>query len=1256
MGVLAEHGRLALGAWSPGGSGAGFLATGTYSGTVDSSFSSSPVLELLSVDVQRSRLTTAAQFPTSDKFCSLHWGNPSRPHPAGLIAAGLADATVRVWDAASILRNPKPSDENHALVFSSDSNHHTANVKAIAFNPSVQHLLASGHSDGQILVWDLSNPAAVSPRHPANKPNPNTSSNDQVTALAWNQKVHNILSTSTTAGVMNVWDLKQSRQVISIRNPRGRLRCSSVAWHPDVATQIIITCDEDDQTGAVLWDLRNATAPVNTFSHHSPKGVVSASWSTHDTDLLLTSSKDMRTVVISVSSGDVVVDSPQAADWNFDVKWSPRVPGLYLASSLEGRLSVNSILVASSSPTVSSETANVLAESFGETPGEFQSGMATQSPRTTDSQRVVYNVRRPPKWMERPASVSFAFGGLVASVSTKQSVTVSIDITERGIPKAPNPLTKLDPILMDVKSEDPSPAIDWCKKQSEASTSQKDKMAWDILSILFQKDSRRKVVEYLGFKPSPRTIDGSDVSSIYGLLRSNPIAVPTKSLLPPSDVLESTRSLEENNEPEINGGTTKLEGPAPWELPEDGDGQALTKRSVLDHDDTEPSNVDNGKLESNDIICAGNGFDIAGKSKEDVDDVIRKLIVVGDFRNAVAVCLRVGRTADALLLSSAGGADLWHETQASYLATADLPFSMKAIGAVLGDQDSLDAHVSRLIDSGEVSWKEALAILLTYSACDKLSTACSQLGNQLSSKGNETGSVVCFLCAYDTDRIAASWMNLNLGKHKSTSGMLENRLRLLGDLVQRVRTITAAVLLAQGEREIGTVRALDNTSGSILCEFGALMVLQGEYALAVTYLGNLDKTHSCMYGTAEDLHAKASEFVTNLDPGLSASQESGQIAGDNPVVSQFNYYDGTSAASNQNNWMPVSQQAALPPPPPQMSTGYIQPPNLINTPTIPRSPYVSSHPTSASAVPQDNGSSAPLHSAPVVPPVPSISSHQVPAPSIAYATSSSAYATSSSAYATPSFQAPLTSGQQVNAGAGYPAPPPPTMFPNYSSINGNDGSRIPAPGIDHAYGTQVAPVAPSTGVGTMSTALPPPPPPSGEETALPKSYHLKAKQGSGAYLPPSSEVAVLKSREARETTGGMSKRTNSGTSLSSSGSDIALLDKIDVSKFGATETAIAQALRKIQANALGLNQSSMYRRKMDDINKRLGRLVADLGAGVIEMEIIKLLSDISKSAENGNYPEANAGVATLFKRFWAPNRRHWIQGLKWLFDCVQTGR
>jgi len=60
-----------------------------------------------------------------------------------------------------------------------------------------------------------------------------------------------------------------------------------------------------------------------------------------------------------------------------------------------------------------------------------------------------------------------------------------------------------------------------------------------------------------------------------------------------------------------------------------------------------------------------NGKNSSGMSVA-THDVIRKALLVGDFEAAVECCFRTGNLADALVLASCGGADLWTKTQARY--------------------------------------------------------------------------------------------------------------------------------------------------------------------------------------------------------------------------------------------------------------------------------------------------------------------------------------------------------------------------------------------------------------------------------------------------------------------------------------------------------------------------------------------------------------------------------------------------------------
>ena len=47
------------------------------------------------------------------------------------------------------------------------------------------------------------------------------------------------------------------------------MHCSGLAWHPDIATQLVL-CSEDDRLPVIqLWDLRFASLPLKVLESHS---------------------------------------------------------------------------------------------------------------------------------------------------------------------------------------------------------------------------------------------------------------------------------------------------------------------------------------------------------------------------------------------------------------------------------------------------------------------------------------------------------------------------------------------------------------------------------------------------------------------------------------------------------------------------------------------------------------------------------------------------------------------------------------------------------------------------------------------------------------------------------------------------------------------------------------------------------------------------------------------------------------------------
>eukprot|EP00435_Cladocopium_sp_Y103_P060638 s572_g22.t1 len=130
-----------------------------------------------------------------------------------------------------------------------------------------------------------------------------------------------------------VWDLKQKKEVISFQDPASRLRCSSVAWHPEVPTQLVVCYDDDRQPSMQMWDLRNCQYPFKETAPHT-KGVLSVAWNQMDPNLILSCGKDNRVICTSIASGSPETWCEMSAQQHsFEVEWAPHKAALFSAAS-----------------------------------------------------------------------------------------------------------------------------------------------------------------------------------------------------------------------------------------------------------------------------------------------------------------------------------------------------------------------------------------------------------------------------------------------------------------------------------------------------------------------------------------------------------------------------------------------------------------------------------------------------------------------------------------------------------------------------------------------------------------------------------------------------------------------------------------------------------------------------------------------------------------------------------------------------------
>lgn len=134
-------------------------------------------------------------------------------------------------------------------------------------------------------------------------------------------------------------------------------------------------------------------------------------------------------------------------------------------------------------------------------------------------------------------------------------------------------------------------------------------------------------------------------------------------------------------------------------------------------------------------------------------ELLKKSLIVGNFDAAVECCFRSRNYADALLLASCGGAELWKKAQERYCEEqrASRPYVSMLQGIVKSQLDELVTH------SDVKTWQETLAILSTYAKSDEFPRLCVELGERLEKGGDAQGASLCYLCSGSVEHASRYW-------------------------------------------------------------------------------------------------------------------------------------------------------------------------------------------------------------------------------------------------------------------------------------------------------------------------------------------------------------------------------------------------------------------------------------------------------------------------------------------------------------------
>lgn len=680
---LREVPRTAAFAWSSGPAKP-LLVTGTRAGAVDDSFSDEVKLELwdLNLDDQEQglELQPIASIAADSKFHDLAWGPPDETHPRGIIAGGLENGSLHLWDAEKLISGAPDAQIAHTTK-------HSGAIKSLQFNPLKSQILATAGDKGELWIHDIND--IENPLRLGNA----AARSDDIECVAWNRKVSHILATGGSGGFVTVWDLKTKKASLTLNNNRKRV--SAIAWDPQNSTKLLTATPDDNAPLILLWDLRNSNAPERTLQGHD-QGVLSLSWCEHDSDLLISSGKDNRTIVWNPQTGERYGEFPEVTNWTFLTRFNPHNPNLSATASFDGKIAIQTLQNTNPSTTQTSAQNNLDGEDF------FTSAQ-------TQPQGASFSLPKAPAWMQRPIGASFGFGGKVVvfkknPVAPGQPRSSRLLITQFSVDSEVT--AEAEKFESVVQSGDLKQI---CQTHLEQAKTEDEKADWLVMETLVADEPRQQVISYLGFSKEEETANGEG---------------------------ELTPEGAESKSPKENGVS-----------------KSAHKRMTSIFDGTDGDDFLSG-LAANKGAKTEDPFHLLSEGSSALEDMVTKALMLGNFAKAAEICLKEDRMADAFIIANCGGKELVDKIQAAYLSKRKgSPSYLRLLSSVLAGNLWDVVYNADLAD-----WKETMATLCTYAKPDEFPDLCEALGDRILEQGSRKDASFCYLVGSKLEKVISIWI------------------------------------------------------------------------------------------------------------------------------------------------------------------------------------------------------------------------------------------------------------------------------------------------------------------------------------------------------------------------------------------------------------------------------------------------------------------------------------------------------------------
>lgn len=400
----------------------------------------------------------------------------------------------------------------------------------------------------------------------------------------------------------------------------------------------------------------------------------------------------------------------------------------------------------------------------------------------TRANQATLSLKQPPKWLRRPTSNSFGYGGKLVTVSNLPNASgkhQSASVHVRIVTTEPTITQRASKLQSAIEADNLSAIAE------EKITGEQDESSagWKALLSLFKADSRDELITLLGFSKDEvaarvaEAVDKLKIASAQEDTRS-PTELdvteelsarePVVSFAEPERELTPEDEMEEEMDPSALAAETtpsEVSTGAASDATHHADGESTTTAPSLFGDEIaggpqadaaadffgsigtsrgDDPHIDiphhNYPLDSSVAATIGsrpssvasdtlknNTFRIYPNDESETDRLVTKALVLGDFESAVSLCLSCERYADAILLAVRGGSELLQKTQKAYFErrTTELPY-LRLFQSIVTDD------LEDIVQNADLQeWQEIFVVLCTFASQDDFANLAEQLGQRL---------------------------------------------------------------------------------------------------------------------------------------------------------------------------------------------------------------------------------------------------------------------------------------------------------------------------------------------------------------------------------------------------------------------------------------------------------------------------------------------------------------------------------------------